>query len=245
MARLATHELAYAIEAEVIAKLRSLKIARPKSIADDLVPKIINQIPTEAFDPKPTWEYGLLYFHGEVTEEYCREMQDELHAVHHNIKPGLPITIYLSSIGGELDAGLALISTIQELRRAGRVVNGHVQGCAMSMGSIMLQACDVRTIEPFAVMMIHEVSACYSGKTLELEDVLAIHKRQEAQLAGMYAERSGKPVDFWRDKMARKDCYFLAREAVTLGLVDRIKPTKSYKAARAPKRASKENDATN
>lgn len=231
------HELAYTFEAEIAAKLRSLRVPRAKSVATDFVPKLMEAVPSAAFDPIDPWERGILHFHGDVDEKRVRKIQDEIAAAHINIKPTVPLTLYLSSFGGDWEAGLALCSSVQEVRRAGRLVNCHVQGTAMSMGSVLVQACDVRTIEPFATMMIHEIHETIEGKTSELRDRLAAHDRAAATLCGIYAQRSGRSADYWRERFARKDVFLTAREAVACGLVDRIKPVAKYPSKRitAPK----------
>lgn len=228
MARLQCHELSFMFEAEIVERLRSLKVPRAKAIAESLAPRLIAQVPTEAFEMKPMWEAGVILFHGDVTEEHAKWMQQELSEVHLNIKKGLPITIYLSSFGGYCEAGMAVFSTIQELRRAGRVVNVHVTGTAMSMGSILVQACDTRTIEPYATMMLHESWDYFEGKVSDAKDRVAFNERYDNMLSSIYASRSGKPTSYWTQKMARRDWYLTARDAVAEGLVDKIRPIKPY-----------------
>jgi ATP-dependent Clp endopeptidase proteolytic subunit ClpP len=222
-------ELAFELETIVLRALKRLKISRAKLVTDDIVRDLMHIIPSEAYDIKQAWERGILFFHGEVTEEYVRDMQGEIATVHSNIDKSIPITLYLSSIGGSWDSGLALYSTIQDVRRGGRKVICHIQGVAMSMGSVLAQACDERTIEPHATVMIHETYDTVSGKMGEIEDALVYAKRVDASLCSIYSSRSGKPVDYWRDKMSRRDWYMTAREAVNEGLVDRIKPIIPFK----------------
>ena len=226
--RVETHELAFAFESELVERLRALRVPRATSVAQSLVPKLIAQVPSEAFEMKPAWEAGFFFLHGDTDEDYMRERQEELAAVHVNVKKGVPITLYLSSFGGSCESGMAFFSTIQEIRRDGRTVNCHVGGTAMSMGSIIVQACDTRTIEPYATMMIHESSDWFEGKVSHAEDRVSFNKRYDAMLNSIYAQRSGKPVSYWSEKMARRDVYLTAREAVNEGLVDKIKPLKPF-----------------
>jgi ATP-dependent Clp endopeptidase proteolytic subunit ClpP len=225
---LQAHQLAYDIEQLILRRLRGLKIPRPKAITDDIVPDIMKILPTDTFEPAFPWTKGISFFHGDVTEEACLDMQLELSTIHGNIAPALPITMYLSSIGGSCDSGLALFSTIQEIRRDGRKVNCHIGGVAMSMGSIIAQACDERTIEPFAAMMIHEMSGEHYGKTAEVENSIAWQRRWENIQNQLYAERSGKPLEYWREKMNGRDVYLTAQEAVREGLVDRVRKAPPY-----------------
>lgn len=229
MARLFKHELAYDFEQEIFARLKSLRIPRAKNVAQELTPKLMSLVPTEAFELQGVWEKGIVHFHGDVEEEYVRYMQDELSAIHLNVKSGVPITIYLSTHGGDAFAGLTLVSTIQEIRRAGRQVNVHIQGAAFSFGSILAQACDVRTIESTAYFMLHEIAEGIEwAKTSTIKDEAAFLDRLENTVFALYSERTGRPVEYYREKMQRRDWFLTAREAVKEGLVDRIKPVPKY-----------------
>lgn len=238
MALVKAHELNAIFERTMERRLRSLKIPKPKALAEELAGMIMDEVPTEAFDPKTSWEQGILYFHGDVDRDHVLEVQDYLTASHVNIKPGIPMTLYLSSFGGECMAGLALASTIQEIRRSGRTVNIHIQGCAMSMGSLLAQVGDHRSIEPYAWFMIHEVATGIEyGKTHTIKDEAEFMDRLEQQIFSLYSARTSKPVDYWRKKMHRRDWFLTPQEALDEGLVDEIKPIPPYKRIRRKKAA--------
>lgn len=223
------HELSYDIEKILERHLKRLRIPKARSVAQDIVPDVMFQIPSEAFEPTQPWSVGKLFFHGDVEEEHVRDIQYEIAAMHHNLKKSTPITLYLSSFGGDCYAGLALISTIQEIRRAGRQVNVHIQGCAMSMGSLIAQVADLRTIEPQAWFMIHEVSTWIPrSRSSEIRDEADALERLEQRLFGLYAARTGKPVEYWRRLFHRKDVYLAADEALNLGLVDEVVAVPAY-----------------
>lgn len=229
MARVPTHLIAYAFERKIISKLRAAKVPKPAAIAEILVPELIDEIPIEAFDPKSAWEQGILYFHGDVEEDHVRYTQEYLTEAHVNAKPDAPLTLYLSSFGGCVMTGLALASTIQEIRRSGRRVNIHIQGCAMSMGSIIAQVADHRSIEPSAWLMIHEISgSVMESKTSTMRDEAEFMDRLEQQVFALYTARTGKPIEYWRKKMHRRDWFLTAAEALEEGLVDEVKPVPEY-----------------
>ena len=238
MASTTPHELAYDIERVVERHLKRLKVPKPKTVAQDIAPEIMREIPSEAFDPKQPWSTGKLFFHGDVWEDHVRETQYEIAATHENLKPSIPLTLYLSSFGGDCYAGLALISTIQEIRRAGRRVNVHIQGCAMSMGSLIAQVGDFRTIEPQAWFMIHEPATRLPwSKTSAVKDEAEIMERLEQQMFALYATRTGKSIEYWRKRCHRKDLFLSAKEALDEGLVDAIASTPLYPRQRRKKAA--------
>jgi ATP-dependent protease ClpP protease subunit len=226
------HELAYAIERVVAKRMRSLKVPRAKTVAQDLVPEIMEEIPSEAYDEIEAWETGALIFHGDVTEKRIKKLQDYIIGAHANLRPSVTITMYLSSFGGDLFAGMSFASTIQEMRRQNRRVNAHIVGCAMSAASIIAQAADHRSIEPNGWFMLHEISDVINGKTSDLRDQIEYHERLEEQTFTAYSMRTGKPVEYWRKKMHRRDWFLSAAEALAEGLVDEIKSIPPYKRLR-------------
>lgn len=69
----------------------------------------------------------------------------------------LPITIFITSVGGDVNYGFAIYDTIKSLRSKTICVT---TGIAASMGTILVQATDLRLITPHTVFLIHEGSIC-------------------------------------------------------------------------------------
>jgi len=187
-----------------------------------LVPKLIDAVPSAAFDPLQPFDNGLMFFHANVDEGEVVDLQHDLERVHLNLDSKLPITLFLSSTGGSVYAGLALISTIHDIQRKGRKVNVHVQGVAMSMGSVIVQAADHRSIEPTAFFMLHEVSYGMQGTTADHEEERLFTTSLQDALFYHYSARTGKPIKYYRDKTHKKTWYLTAQEALAEGLVDEI-----------------------
>lgn len=238
MATRTAHELSYDVERVLERHMKRLRIPKARSVAQEIAPDIIREIPSEAFDPVQPWSVGKLFFHGDVEEDHCKDLQYDIALVHQNMKKATPISLYLSSLGGDCYSGLALISTIQEVRRAGRQVNVHIQGCAMSMGSLIAQVADLRTIEPQAWFMIHSVSTWMGRATsTEVHDEAEYLDRLEQRLFSQYSARTGRPVEFWRKLFHRRDVYLSAEQALEYGLVDEIATVPPYPRVRRRKAA--------
>lgn len=130
-----------------------------------------------------------------------------------------PIRVYINSFGGCFFNGMAIYDVIKNARCH---VDAYVLGSAMSMGSIILQAADVRWIYPNATIMVHDG---YETRVSDIPQTFfnwAEHsKKSRAQMYKIYAERSGKSTAFWRRRCA-SDLILTAREAKTLGLVDKV-----------------------
>ena len=137
-----------------------------------------------------------------------------------------PVTLHISSEGGDVFSGVSIIQSIGHLRASGIRVTGLVEGQAMSMASIILQACDRRMMTPMSVLMCHGVSFWSRGdlknNRLELKLVEALTERvidlYVARGKGIYAERS-----FWATQLESSDpLYLMAPDALAAGLIDEI-----------------------
>jgi len=129
------------------------------------------------------------------------------------------ITIYLNSFGGCWFNGMAVYDSIKACPCP---ITIYVVGSAMSMGSIILQAADQRIIYPNATVMVHDG---YESRVNDIpttfQNWAEYSKKTQKRMYEIYAERSGRPISFWRKKCAA-DLILSAKEAKELGLVDTI-----------------------
>ena len=131
-----------------------------------------------------------------------------------------PIRIQMSNFGGYWHHGIAMYDAIRACRAK---VTMEVFGPAMSMGSIILQAADVRLLHPMSKIMIHDGQDGFWGHARNFEAAAVESKRLRKEMYEIYAERSGKPVEYW-EKKCMVDYYLSAEEAVAEGLADKILP---------------------
>jgi len=223
MPRIYSHELAYKFEREIRKALRGR--ANLDALVAELVPELVDAVPSEAYEAKEPADAGYLFWTGDTNEVRAVDMQRDLMSAHLSLKPKIPIQLQASNTGGSSHAGLAVISTIHQIRRAGRTVNVHVSGDASSMGSIILQAANRRTIEEFGMLMLHESSWAMDQESHYIHaDTVAGAEKERAAICRLYSQRSGKTVQYWLDRIHRRDLYLNAREALDEGLVDAILP---------------------
>lgn len=137
-----------------------------------------------------------------------------------------PIKLHISSEGGDVFAGISIIQSVDALKGAGVSVTGIIEGQAMSMASIIVQACDLREMTAMSVMMCHGVSFWSRGdiknSRLELKLVEALTERvidmYVARGRGIYADRG-----FWATQLESSDpLYLMAPDALDAGLIDRV-----------------------
>lgn len=136
--------------------------------------------------------------------------------------PGAPVTLYISSPGGQVDSGMAVYDLIRLMRSPVRTV---CIGLAASMGSILFLAGDTRAMLPDTRLMIHDPS--FGGGNMTGKKPLQLQKELEGLmqirevLTAVIAERTGLSVEQVRE-MTAEDTYLTARRSLELGLATEI-----------------------
>jgi ATP-dependent Clp protease protease subunit len=174
------------------------------------------------------FDYGL---HAETRTIYIGDVDDgeigsvtaknAIKAIHilQSLSPEKPVDIVLNSFGGCWYNGMAIYDAI---RACACQVTVTVIGCAMSMGSVVMQAADHRVIHPNATMMIHDgYNSIGDASPITFQNWAEFSKVNQQRMYRIYSERSGKPASYWKMKCA-SDSILTAAEAVEVGLADSI-----------------------
>jgi len=159
---------------------------------------------------------------GEINEERSAQVIRNLHALDHTAGP---INILINSPGGETMHGMAIFDGIKGCKNH---IRGMVFGEAASSASFILQACDERAISPNSYLMLHvgtdpmdidmhpEAKAAWDQKFKEdlvlMEDIYLKKIREKKK---RYTRNQLK-------SLIRFDKILKAKEAIELGLIDRI-----------------------
>ncbi|MDR2800091.1 MAG: ATP-dependent Clp protease proteolytic subunit [Desulfovibrio sp.] len=134
--------------------------------------------------------------------------------------PEKEIYLYINSPGGLVTAGLAVYDT---MRYIACPVATLCMGQAASMGALLLCAGSrgLRYALPHSRIMIHQPSGGFRGQATDID----IHAREVLRLRQMLneimAEHCGQDVARIAD-LTERDNFMSAREAVELGLIDRV-----------------------
>lgn len=139
-------------------------------------------------------------------------LTDELKTIEGNLD------VHLNSPGGDIFDGLAIY---QALKAHQGEVTMHVDGLAASIASVIAMAGDKVVMAPKASMMIHDGWSMAVGNAADLRKLANLLDTQSDVIASVYADRSGQPQDFWRDRM-RDETWYTADEALAAGLVDEV-----------------------
>jgi len=134
--------------------------------------------------------------------------------------PKAPISMYINSPGGVVDAGLAIYDTMQFISCP---VSTYCVGQAASMGAILLCGGEAghRCALPNARIMIHQPWGGAQGKASDIEITTKEILRLKDVLNGILARHSGKSTEEVAHDTDR-DHFMSAAEAKVWGIVDKV-----------------------
>jgi ATP-dependent protease ClpP protease subunit len=134
------------------------------------------------------------------------------------LAPEAPLTIRVNSYGGVAFEGLAIHNMLA--RHPGRktVV---VDALAASAASIIAMAGDDVVMPEASFLMIHNGGAMTMGNRADHAETMALLARVDGAMAGIYANRTGLPVEEIESLMAA-ETWLKADEAVAKGFATRV-----------------------
>jgi ATP-dependent protease ClpP protease subunit len=165
-------------------------------------------------------------------------------AIWDRLDPSCDMTIEFDSPGGDIIAGNHLFdqivvyskrpwdTTFDSPRGNHRTV-GVIRGWAASMAGVLVQAFDERIAGPTATVMIHEAATWAKGKISTIKDEIKFLDQLDETstdwfMARVNAAKAANPGiegisrESFVEQYHRKEWYVSAKDAVNLGLVDRI-----------------------
>lgn len=168
------------------------------------------------------------YFLGDINEVEAERFSKALllMAIAREGDRSRPITVYINSGGGSVGAGLAMMEMMYKVKRDyGVVVNTVVTGYAYSMGAIILQAGDKRSMGEFSTLMLHGGSWVLSGEDEKIfKDYMKLAEHYKVTVCQLFARRTGRHDRKWWQRFiySGHDKFLSAQESLALGLVDEI-----------------------
>lgn len=131
------------------------------------------------------------------------------------------VEVEINSPGGSVFEGQRIYSALRGMSARGVEVTTTVNGLAASMGSVILMAGDKRRMTHGSRIMIHEASTIAMGDSRTLRKTADLLEGISAEIAGIYAERTGGEQKAIRNLMFA-ETWMTADEAKTNGFVDVI-----------------------
>lgn len=162
-----------------------------------------------------------------ISTNICQETVDD--AIRHimqinredmgiEYKDRKPIILYVSSNGGDVDAGFALVDVILSSETPIYIVN---QGYQYSMGFLIGLAGHKRFAMPHAKFLMHDGSQFIYNSGAKAQDQMEFNKKQEERIKQYVLSRTKITSEMY-DSQMRKEWYMFADEAKALGVTDYI-----------------------
>lgn len=140
--------------------------------------------------------------------------------------PGRRITVYINSGGGSVGAGFAIMEMMYKVKRDfGVPVDTVILGYAYSMGAIISQAGDKRSMGVFSTMMLHGGTWAIVGEDQKVfADYQKLSLLYKQKVGELFHKRTGLHSPTWwtRYIYSGRDRFLSAQECLELRLVDEI-----------------------
>lgn len=166
-------------------------------------------------DPEMAYENGESGTDCQMSEFFLKAI------IHLNLISSKPIIVHMNNLGGDWYHGMSIYDAI---RASTAHVYGVCWGYAMSMGSVIIQACDSRIVAPHCTFMIHDGTESLYGpcKTVEAWAKHATQLRLRMYEIYMSRMKPAKPrIDMKKiEKLCSHDTIFTADQTVSNGLAD-------------------------
>lgn len=146
--------------------------------------------------------------------------------------------VHINSPGGRVDTGLAIMNLLRSHKEQMRATNADFKletvcdAYAMSSGSVIFMAGDIRTIALGGIVMIHDAwSGCY-GNAAELRKSADVMDKLSENIANIYAalctpadkDAPARDAGYYRSLML-EETYMISNEAVTYGIATQLDPS--------------------
>lgn len=128
------------------------------------------------------------------------------------------INVHVNTPGGDAYDGIAIYNALVN-HPAG--VTTYVEALAASIGSIILQAGDVRVARSASQVMIHDAWGMCVGNAADMTECADMLDKASNMLAQVYADRTGGSAATWRAAM-KAETWYSSDEAQGAGLVDAV-----------------------
>jgi ATP-dependent Clp protease, protease subunit len=163
----------------------------------------------------------IIYLSGEIDQYSGVVFQQKLMAIlkFHGIKDQDPITLNISSYGGDVYSTFSIIDSI---RNCPIPINTAGSGQIMSAAALILSAgTGKRSLTPNSYIMNHEISTMFSGQASSIQNEASHVKILQEQFVGLLDKFTKKRKGYWGKKL-KHNVYINAEDSKKLKLIDNI-----------------------
>lgn len=162
----------------------------------------------------------ILFLSGSIDSDMANSFLSQL--LYLEKEPDRPVTIYINSLGGEVNAGMLIYDAIQGSKLT---INMVCTGMAASMAAIILAGGQAgrRKIFKHSKVMIHEplLANGVGGSATSIKNISDSILETRKLVNGILAKHTGKSVEEI-DEATSYDHYMNATEAIDFGICDEI-----------------------
>jgi ATP-dependent Clp endopeptidase proteolytic subunit ClpP len=162
----------------------------------------------------------IIYLQGEVDSENIHKF---IKLIKYLDKTDGEILVVLDSSGGDVNLGFAAYDAIKD---CGNPVTVKVIGVAMSMGSVILQAADVRVMSKHSRLMIHRGQMDVNGHFNDVKRAVQENDEMDKLCMAIYLSKINEKDSNFKlaqlQKMMDFDTYISSDKALDIGLIDEI-----------------------
>lgn len=180
----------------------------------------MSSIISDMHDNDINYSTKTIFFFMEVNRDNVERLLKNLHILDQTTGP---ITIKLSTGGGDVSAGLAAVDAIASCKNHVNIV--CYEGVS-SMGTVILQSADQRYMTPNSYLMVHEGESGVIANTKDREQWLKLMEHQDEVCIQMYLKKIKEVKPRFSKKklldLLDRDRILLPKEAIELGLADEI-----------------------
>ena len=169
-----------------------------------------------------------IYFWCDVTKKTALDLTLKLTEVYNKMRSLTlfgdtitPVYIHINSYGGDLDAALGVVDTMESLKLDGANIITIIEGNAASAATLISVVGNERRIRPNAYMRIHNFSTGICGKKNELDEEYANLEKLEKIRVDLYMKHSNMEQTDLEKQMAG-EIDMTPYECIEKGLVDSI-----------------------
>ena len=169
-----------------------------------------------------------VYFLRDINDEEAERFGKSMLVMATGLKgyPGRRITVYINSGGGSVGAGFSMMESMYKVKREfGVSVDTVILGYAYSMGAIIAQAGDKRSMGFFSTMMLHGGTWTIVGEDRKIfSDYQKLATLYQTKIGELFARRTGLHTPGWwvRYIYSGRDRFLSPSECLKLRLVDAV-----------------------
>ena len=162
------------------------------------------------------FENRRLFLTGEITDEVVEKLIADLMVLGGMSSDA--IELYINSMGGSVDAGLALYDVMQTINVP---IITYAMGQVSSMASVILVSGSYRYSFPNTTIMIHQAAGASNGCAVDVQTYADELSRINTVLVNLLHKHTKRTKKELRADI-KTDCYMTAKKALKLNFIDEI-----------------------